>query len=222
MPGSPRLPSRNAPFPHDHCVINIPAQVTIQNTSPGAPHAHDDEQTSQNGNLPISTTARGSSRNVAFRTKLAATLKTGIGMAVPVAAVSIATDMVVRALWNMAQHLANSSGSDIRIKLTAAGMGFAADAVAISVLTVAGHAYLDKKFYYNKDKSADEMIATKKANSAVFACVCGTGTPIAITSAATALTGGTVTASVVTNALITHAIGSVIATSAVQNVAALN
>ena len=65
------------------------------------------------------------------------------------------------------------------------------------------------------------MIATKKANSAVFACIGGTSTSIAMTLAATALTGGTVTASVVTAALATHVLGRLIATPAVSGVAVL-
>jgi hypothetical protein len=180
--GPPRLASRNAPFPRDHCAIDMPLP-------PDAP---------------------GSSRNVAFRTKLAATMKAGIGTTAPIAAIDVSVDLAVNAAFRAAQHVAQAPGADIATKATAVAINLAAEAALTTAVAVVGHTYLDEKFYHSKDKTANEMLATKKANSAIFAYVGGAGASFATTMAATALTGGAVTASVVKTALITQAITSVI------------
>lgn len=191
--GPPQLASRNAPFPRDHCAID----------------------------MPLPAHAPGSSRNVAFRTKLAATMKAGFGTTAPIAAIDVSVDLAVRAAASAAQHVAQAPGADIATKATAVAINLAAEAALTTVVAVVGHTYLDEKFYHSKEKTANEMLATKKANSAIFAYVGGAGASFATTMAATALTGGTVTASVVKTALITQAITSVIVPPLVVGAAAI-
>ena len=217
----PRLPPRNAPFPTDHVVIDIPAQARLQNFGQGRSRQSPDGQASRNDCQPLPSNAGESSRNVTFQRKLAATLQTGIGTAAPLAALNFAADLAGSAMLGTASHAAGSFGSNIKAGLAAAGMGIAADVAVTTLVTAVGHTYLDNKLFHEKNKTADEMIATKKANSAILAYIGGTGSSVAMTMAATALTGGTVTAGGVATGFAAQAIGGLIAHPLALGTAAL-
>jgi hypothetical protein len=210
-PGLPRLPSRNAPYPNHHCIVEIPLQANSRNDGAGTSANPLDTQSSEGGRFLIPATADASSRNVTFQRKLAATLKTGVGTALPITAINVASDAIGSALTGTMQHSADSLGSHLKTGLAAAGMGLAVDIAVTTMVTVAGHAYLDEKFYHENDTTADEMIATKKANSAVLTYIGGAGSSTALTLAATAMTGGAVTAEVLKSTLISQAVGGLIA-----------
>lgn len=217
----PRLLPRNAPYPNDHVAIDIPAQSRPENHGEGTSRQSRDGQTSRIGREVLPSNAGVGSRNVTFRSKLAATLQTGIGTAAPLAALNVAADLAGNAMLGTGSHAAGSFGSNIKTGLAAAGMGIAADVAVTTFVTAVGHAYLDNKLFHEKNKTADEMIATKKANSAILAYIGGTGSSVAMTMAATALTGGTVTAGGVATGFAAQAIGGLIAHPLALGTAAL-
>ena len=137
-------------------------------------------------------------------------MKAGVGTTAPIAAIDVSVDLAVNAAFRAAQHVAQAPGTDIATKATAVAINLAAEAALTTAVAVVGHTYLDEKFYHSTNKTANEMLSSKKANSAIFAFVGGAGASFATTMAATALTGGTVTASVVKTALITQAVTNVI------------
>lgn len=219
LPDIPRLSPRNAPIPNRHHVIDIFPLAPAEGSRSGASAQAHNGLTDHGGSLPLPLTHAPTSRSVAFHQKLAATLKTGIAIAAPIAAVNAVADGAGHAILGTVHHMSNSVGSDMRTSLVAAGLGVVADAAVTTLVAAAGHKYLDEKFYHEKNKTADEMIAAKKANSAAFAYIGGAGSSVAMSLAATALTGGSVTASVVKSTLISQAIGGLIVHPVVLGVA---
>ena len=126
------------------------------------------------------------------------------------AAVNAAADSAGQALLGTVHHAGGSVGSAMQTGLVVAGLSVVADAAMTTLVAAAGHQYLDEKFYHKQNKTADEMIAAKKANSATLAYIGGAGSSVAMSLAATALTGGSVTASVVKSTLITQVVGGLI------------
>ena len=135
------------------------------------------------------------------------------------AAVNALAGSAGSALLGTVHYVPDSISNSLKIGVTAGSMGIAAEVAGTVLVTAAGHKYLDKIFYHDQDKSADEMIAAKKANSAAFAYLGSTGSSTAMSLAATALTGGTVTASVVKTTLLTQAVGGLIVHPVVIGVA---
>lgn len=210
MPDVPRLASRNAPFPSPHHVIDIPADAAARRSSPGASSGIRKPESTHDGTLPLTVNPPASSRTVSFQRKLAATMKTGMSIATPLAAANMVADELGSRILGAVRHVPGSVGSRLKTSMTATGLGIVADAAVTTLVAAAGHAYLDEKFYHEKNKTGDEMIAAKKANSAAFAYIGATGTSMATSLAATALTGGAVTASVVKTTLLAQVIGGAI------------
>ena len=207
----PRLVPRNAPLPNEHVAIDIPPRSASAEPEPVDSPRRRLGQTGPDPRFTLPTSAPGSSRDVPFQRKLAAALKTGLGIAVPFNAINVAADMAGGTIIGTVDHAAGSFASNLAVGATAAGFGLVGEVAATVAVTAFGHAYLDEKFYHAQGKTADEMIAAKKANAAGLAYIGGTGTSVAMTLAATALTGGTVTANVAKNAAISHFVGGMVA-----------
>ena len=213
-----RFSSRSAPVPNQHCVIDILPETIAQDAVASASPRPRVEQGELDGSLPLPLATR-SSRSVSFQRKVAATLKTSMAVSVPMAAINAFADNAGSTVLGTVRHVSGPIGTNLKVALTAGSMGIAAEVAGTVLVTAAGHKYLDKIFYHDQDKSADEMIAAKKANSAAFAYLGSTGSSTAMSLAATALTGGTVTASVVKTTLLTQAVGGLIVHPVVIGVA---
>lgn len=212
--------SRNAPISNPHYVIDIFPETFPQDANTSASPRSWDEQTVHDGGLPLPPSARPSSRSVSFQRKVAATLKTGLAVSIPMAAINAVADSAGSALLGTVYHVPDSIGNTLKVGLTAGSLGIASDVAVTVLVAAAGHKYLDKKFYHDKNKTADEMIATKKANSATLTYLGSASSSAAVTLAATALTSGAVTASVVKTVLLSQAVGGLIVHPIVMGAAA--
>lgn len=217
------LASRNAPIPNRR---PAPLAASMASSSAAASPAaraamqsQGDIETGHAASEPTDAPSPESSRNVSFARKLRATLSTGMGVGVPLAALNVGAEKLGGAVLETLAP-GGFAATGMKPVLTAAGLGMAADAALTTLVAAAGHAYLDQKFYHDKGKTADEMIAAKKANSAILSYLGGTGTSLATSLAATALTGGSVTAGTVKTVLATQVIGGLVVHPVVLGAAA--
>lgn len=171
MPGVPHLSPRNAPIPNRQ--PNTLRSMTRSGTvTPDANPAYTDIETGLGLHSPSKDGGSAPSREVSFARKLQATLSTGLGVGVPLAAANVGTERIAGALLDMA-HSRHLPPTSLRASFAAGSLGIAADIVVTGMVTAAGHVYLDKKFYHDQNKTADEMIAAKKANSVILSYLGG-------------------------------------------------
>jgi hypothetical protein len=141
------------------------------------------------------------SSSVVLQTKLAQTLKICLGVGIPLATLNLITgmcsDLAMRRAWGESTDFsANSIGRDLKIGMSAAGLGIGFDVVLTALIAIIGHMYVDNWLYHQKGKTADEMMAKKKALGATLGCLNGLSTSLGLAFASTRMTGNPVTAEV--------------------------